>query len=107
MPDGLGHTNFQVGEINVVPAQGQEFTDSQAGGRVEQDQSPLPDGELGEERLKFVQFEYIGNALPLCALANEPDRILVRPLVPHRVTEESAHDVPNLCFGSSCPLDTA
>ncbi len=44
--------------------------------------------------LEFVQFENIGNLLSFRALPNEANRISVRPLVPHCVTEESAHNVP-------------
>src|SRR6202789_2364498 len=105
MPDGLRDSDLQVLEIDVVPAQGEEFTDSEAGRRVEQNQRAFSHGEFGEKSLKFVQFEHIGNPLSFRALTNEFDRVLIRPLVPHRMTKESAHDVPNLRFRTSCPLD--
>ena len=106
MPDGLGDANLQVLEINVIPLQGEKFTNPKPRRHVEQNQGPIPHSELRQKSLKFMQFEDIGNPLSLRALAHELDRILIRPLVPHRVMEESAHKVPNLCFRSPRSLDT-
>src|ERR1700679_1206279 len=98
MPDGLRDSDLQVLEIDVVPAQAEEFTDSEAGRRAEKNKRAFSPGGFGGKALKFVQFAQIGNSLSFRALTNEFDRVLIRPLVPHRMTKESAHDVPNLRF---------
>src|SRR5947208_11451095 len=98
MPDGSGHVQFQILEIHVPPAKCQKFAHSESGACIQQCQGPLSDAELAEQELDFAEFENVGNALPLCTLTNELDRISICPFVSHRVCKERTHQVPNLCL---------
>ena len=88
MPDRFGDANFQTLAVDVIPAKCQEFTDPQAGCRIEERQSALSNGKLAEEELEFAQFENVRNFLPLRAFTDELDRISFDPLVTHRVMQE-------------------
>jgi hypothetical protein len=105
MPDRARYSKLQILEINVLPAKREQFTDPKTGCRVEESQGALSDGQLAEKELKFRKFKNVRNLLPFRALPNELDRVTINPLVSHRVMKDCAHDVPNLGFRRSRPLD--
>ena len=85
MPDGPRHIELKFVEIHILPSKHQEFADAETCGRVEQGEGPLTDRQLAQEKLNLLKFQNVRDALSLRALPHELDRILIRPLVAHRV----------------------
>ena len=105
MPDRSRDAKLQILEIDIAPAKCKQFADPKSGCRVEKSQRALPDGQLAEKKLKFAKFENLRHPLPLRTLTHELDWVAVNPLVPHRVMEDCAHDISNLCSRRLRPLD--
>ena len=76
MPDRPGYTQLKIVEVHIDPPNPQQLAHAQSCGSGQQNQGALPRVEFGGKKLKFCEFEYIRNALPLRALTHELDRIL-------------------------------
>ena len=48
MPDGTGHLNFKIVEIQIPPTECEEFAHAKPGACIEQSQGPFPDGQFAE-----------------------------------------------------------
>ncbi len=105
MPDRSRDIELQILKIDIAPTKSKQFADPKSSCGIEKSQSTLPNEQIAEEELEFEKFEYLRHLLPFRTLTDKLDWVAVNPLVPHRVMEDCAHDISDLCSRPLRSLD--